>query len=88
MAVEFEEQSVPVSMKMPVERSGAVTKFFLSIGLAKNVRDAQIIMTVVAVLMIAIAAYIVFTSSAFRSAAPSLTPQQLQQVLDEGAIRH
>jgi hypothetical protein len=88
MAVQFDEQAVPVSMKMPVERAGAITRFFLSTGVAKSARDAQIIMVVIAVLLIAGAAYIVSASSVFKPSTTPLTPQQLQEVLNEGTLHH
>lgn len=87
MAVQFDEPTVPLSMKLPAERAGSLTRFFISIGLAKTTRDAQIVMVTIAVLMFAGAAYLFFTSAIAPKSAP-LTPEQQRQVLDEGVIRH
>jgi hypothetical protein len=87
MAVQFEEEAVPLAMKMPEPQTGSVTKFFISLGLAKTARDAQVIMVIVAAILLGVAAYIFIIFTLTPTTKP-LTQEELQQVLQEGAIRH
>ena len=86
MAVQFEEPQVPLSMKVAQPAVGSVTRLVMSLGLAKTARDAQIVMIVLAVLMLAGAMFVFFSLSTPSN--KSLSQEELQQVLQDGIIRH
>ena len=80
MAVNFEEPQVPLSMKLPVVPAGVVSRFFMSLGLARTPQGARIAMLIFVVIVLAVSMYILVTRN---SSSVTLTPEEKAQVQQE-----
>ena len=59
-SVQFEEQQVPLAMRVVEPKSGAVTRLVIALHLARTVRDAQIVMIILGILFLGVSVYILF----------------------------
>jgi hypothetical protein len=78
MGVDFEEQVVPVEMKIIENPGGAVTRAFISMGIAHTPKDARIVMIIVALIALTGSGYVAY--GALNKKTPPLTDQQKQVI--------
>lgn len=80
MAVNFEEPQVPLAMKLPGISAGPVSRFFISLGLARTPKDARMVMLVFACIAFAASVYFLTLRT---STSVTLTPEEKAQVQQE-----
>ena len=82
MAVNFEEPRVPLSMKVPGIGAGPVSRFFISLGLARTPREARIVMVAVACIAFAASVYFFVAGNSSPTPLSQAERDSVQQELD------
>ena len=67
MAVQFEENQFSRPQQTRQGQGGAVSRFLMKLGIAKNAGQANLVMIIIAVMAIGLAAYLMWPSSSGNS---------------------